>query len=74
VEDEPALFVEVRVEEIERRVVILADDGTPVASARLAGVRAEIGLEAVFVLVLAEELLAPDVLEDRRSCSPFRRR
>ena len=65
-EDEAALLVEVAVEEIERRVVVLADDRPPVAAVRLAHVRLEIALEAVVVLVAPEVLLAPDVLEERR--------
>ncbi len=66
VQDEAALLVEVAVEQIERRVVVLADDGAPVAPVRLADVRVEVALEAVVVLVAAEVLLAPDVLEERR--------
>ena len=42
VEHEPALLVEVPVEEIERRVVVLAHDGAAVAAVRLADVRLEV--------------------------------
>ena len=54
------------VEQIERRVVVLAHDGPAVPAVRLAHVRVEVHLEAVLVLVATEVLLAPDVLEERR--------
>src|SRR5262249_42180226 len=63
VEDEAALLVEVAVEEIDRKVVVLADDRADVAARRLAEVRVLILLHAVLVLVAAEALLAVDVLE-----------
>ena len=66
VQDEAALLVEVTVEEIERRVVVLTDDGAAVAAVRLGHVGVEIALEAERVLVAAQLLLAPDVLEEGR--------
>ena len=64
VQDETALLVEVAVEEIERRVVVLAHDGPPVAAVSLGHVRVEIAPEAEGVFVATEVLLAPDVLEE----------
>ena len=53
-QDEPALLVEVAVEEVERRVVVLAHDGPAVATVGLAHVRLEVRLDAELVLVSAE--------------------
>ena len=66
VQDEAALFVEVAVEEIDRRLVVPADDGPLVAAVRLAEVRVDVAGDAVLVLVAAEAVLALDVLEVRR--------
>src|SRR5262249_37867345 len=49
VKDEPALFVQVPIEQIERRVVILADDRASIAPARFARVALEIAQEAELV-------------------------
>src|SRR5207248_3056059 len=66
VEHEPALFVEVPIEQVERRVVVLTDDRPAIAPARLGRVPLEITEEAELVLVAAEIFLAPHVLHERR--------
>src|SRR6185436_12842692 len=65
VENEAALLVEVAIEEIERRIVVLTHDRPAVTPVRLTEIRREIVPDAVLVLVLAELLLAPHVLHER---------
>ena len=65
VQHEAALLVEMAIEEIERRVVVLAHDRAAIAPVRLGQVRREVVFYAVFVLVTAERLLAPHVLHER---------
>ena len=65
VEHERALLVEVPIEQIERRVVVLADDRPPVPARRLGEVRGEVDAQAVLQLVDAQVGFAPHVLEIR---------
>src|SRR5687768_951323 len=51
VQDERAFFVEVAIEEIERRVVVLTHHGAAITSAGFSEVGGEIGGDAVLVFV-----------------------
>src|SRR5687767_2713149 len=51
VEHETALLVEVPVEQVERSIVVLADDRAAITAVGLAEVRREVGLDPVLVLV-----------------------
>ncbi len=64
VKDGAALLVEVAIEDVDRRLVVLADDGALVAAVGLAEVRVHVALDAVIVLVAAEVGLAVDVLHE----------
>jgi hypothetical protein len=66
VEHTRALLVEVAIEDVDGRLVVLADDGPSIAPLRLAHVGIHVALDAVFVLVATEAVLPIDVLHERR--------
>src|SRR5262249_1553411 len=66
VQDARALLVKVTIEDVYRRLVVLAHDRALVAAAGLAEVRLHIALDAVVVLVASLVRLAIDVLHERR--------
>ena len=64
VQDEPTFLVEVAIEDVDRRFVILANDGPSVATVGLAEISFEIAAERILVLVFAQLVLEIDVLEE----------
>jgi hypothetical protein len=65
VQNEAAFFIEVPIEQIERRVVRRRDDRTPITPGRFSQIRIEIVLHAELVLVAAQMFFTPHVLEIR---------
>ncbi len=63
-ENEAPLLVEMPIEDVDRRVVVLTHDGPPVATTGLDEVRFEVASQRIIVFVFAELVLEVEVLEE----------
>ena len=63
VDGQPALLVEVAIENVDRSIVIEADDRPPVSRVGLGEIREQIAAQAMFVLVAPVRVFMPNMLE-----------